>query len=415
MIRAADLLPIIQNEIEGPLMPWLERIAWYLAALIFTFGFARMLRENAGAGVDLFWWFGRAALCLALMGSGPLIIDRLAEIGQVIAVGEDGSSPINRFYIKQRNGFDYAYVKFSEGAFTVNDTSVQPVPGGVLGVLFSTETSIPNATRKLDQISRDMSLLYDGLSFARAVISFGDFFLMMMIGSFLVIAMRLVAPVMIALAIDRSIAQKVTYPYVWGVAVLTLIWPAVAIVIKGIAYLGGNLAMALGDNQRFYQLDHTTMQIIHNSEQNPVYTVLLAAVIMLIAGLSLWGSPYIAYQLSIGRVYEGVSTTISSWVGQFVGAGVEYYSSSMAASISRQADTLHAQGVYFGEVARAAAGQEAGNIQARANKIRGLSQVEVIALAEYLPPSQPNSISRVWQRLTLSSRRGYTGRSKSGK
>jgi len=375
MIRAADLLPIIQNEIEGPLIPWLERIAWYLAALIFTFGFARMLRENAGAGVDLFWWFGRAALCLALMGSGSLIIDRLAEIGQVIAVGEDGSSPINRFYIKQRNGFDYAYVKFSEGAFTVNDTSVQPVPGGVLGVLFSTETSIPNATRKLDKISRDMSLLYDGLSFARAVISFGDFFLMM-IGSFLVIAMRLVAPVMIALAIDRSIAQKVTYPYAWGVAVLTLIWPAVAIVIKGIAYLGGNLAMALGDNQRFYQFDQATMQIIHNSQQNPVYTVLLAAMIMLIAGLSLWGSPYIAYQLSVGRVYEGVSTTISSWVGQLVGAGVEYYSSSMAASISRQAETTQAQGVYFGEVTRASEGKEASDTSARANKIRSLSQTE---------------------------------------
>jgi hypothetical protein len=36
-------------------------------------------------GVDLFWWFGRAALYLALRGSGPLIIDRLAEIAAVVS------------------------------------------------------------------------------------------------------------------------------------------------------------------------------------------------------------------------------------------------------------------------------------------------------------------------------------------
>src|SRR5262249_50764762 len=96
---------------------------------------------------------------------------------------------------------------------------------------------------------------------------------------------------------------------------------------------------------------------------------------MLIAGLCLWGSPYIAYQLSVGRVYEGVSTTISSWVGQLVGAGIEYYSSSMAASISRQAETMQAQGQYSGEVTRAEAGREAGYLGIRARQSEKLAQL----------------------------------------
>jgi hypothetical protein len=370
--RATLLLPVIQNEVEGPLLPWLETFAWGLAALVIFGAFAKLWRENAGAGVDLFWWFARLGVIFALMGSGPLLIDRMAEIGQRLAFGEDGGAVLGKFYVQQRNNFNYAYVKFSEGLFTVKGTPVEPVPGGVLGVIFSTESSMRDATRKLDMISRDMSLLYDGLNLTRGVISFGDFFLTML-GSFLLIAVRLAAPIMIALAIDRSIAQRVTYPYIWGVVVLTLIWPIVALIIKSIAYLGRNIAMALGDNQRFYQFDQATMQIIHSSTQHPVYTVLFAAVIMLIAGLSLWGSPYIAYQLSVGRVYEGISTTISSWAGQVVGAGIEYYSASMAASITRQAEILQAQGGYQAEVTRAGAGQEAGNLQARASRIVGIT------------------------------------------
>jgi hypothetical protein len=143
-----------------------------------------------------------------------------------------------------------------------------------------------------------------------------------MLSSFLLIAMRLAAPIMIALATDRSLAQRVTYPYLWGVVVLTLIWPIIVLIIKSIAYMGGNVAMALGDKTPFYLFDETTMGIIKNGSQDPVYTVVIAAVIMLISGLSLWASPYIAYQLSFGGVYETVSQTVSGWSGYFRGASM---------------------------------------------------------------------------------------------
>lgn len=370
--RASDLLPILRNEIEGPLLPWLEGLSMFLAVLVAIGTFARMLRENAGAGADVYWWFVRAGIILALIGSGPKILDGMFIVGREIAVGEDGSSPLFQLYVKQRGNFDTAYRVFQEGLFTVKGVPVETAPGGVLGVLFSTESSAEDPVRKLDTISMSMPLVFDSLNFSRGVLTFGDFFLTML-GGFLMIAMRVASPVMIALAIDRSLAQRATYPYVWGAVVLTLIWPTVVILIKAIAYMGGNVAMALGDKQLFYQFDDRTMGVIHSGSQHPFYTAVFAAVIMLIAGLSVWAAPYLAYQMSQGRVYEGLSTTISSWVGQGIGAGVEYYSTATAARLTRQAEVLQAEGGYSAEITRAGAAKESADLQARAGKIIGVT------------------------------------------
>src|SRR5262245_54744581 len=56
---AKDILPIIRNEVEGPLLPWLENLSLLVAVLVMIAAFARLWRENAGAGVDLYWWFAR--------------------------------------------------------------------------------------------------------------------------------------------------------------------------------------------------------------------------------------------------------------------------------------------------------------------------------------------------------------------
>src|SRR6266545_175172 len=62
--RAGELIPKLQSEIESPLLSWFEKIAIVLAALVVMFSFARLWRENNGAGADAFWWFGRLAICL---------------------------------------------------------------------------------------------------------------------------------------------------------------------------------------------------------------------------------------------------------------------------------------------------------------------------------------------------------------
>lgn len=260
MQRAGEMIPKLQSELESPLLPWFETISIVLAALIVIFSFAWLWRENNGAGADVFWWFGRLAVCLALLGSGPFLINNLNIIGKQIAQGNEliGDSVLSRFYHTQRDSFNNSYQKFTEGLFTVRvngkDVPVKPGPNGtdiLLGVLYDKEANIKDVERKLDVSSWNMPTMFSVLSLSRGIIEFGDLFLIMMSG-FLMIAMRLAAPFMIAIAIDRNLANKISYPFLWGVIVLTMIWPAVSYLIRSLAYLTGNMAMAMGDSSPLY-------------------------------------------------------------------------------------------------------------------------------------------------------------------
>jgi len=377
--HAGALIPLLQNELEGPMLPWLERLSWGLAAVVFTFTFARMWRESSGAGADLFWWFGRAIICLALMGSGPAIISRLDTIGQSIAWGgSDGrTSVLYKFYDGQRKSFEVGYARFAKGYFTVEPTgeNIKPPAGGgaaVLGVLRDVVSSSQDVENKFESLSHDMPFLFSLLSFARGIMAFGDLFLLLL-GGFLMIAVRLAAPIMIAVAIDRNLAQRMSYPLLWGVIVLTLVWPAVAQLIRAFAYMGGNLAMSLDASDYVYQWNPQIMQEIMTSGAEPYHTVILAIVIMTLCGLSLWASPFIAYKVATGQIYESVSSTVSGWMGAIVGAGIELYSSSLASSITRQAEEKQAQGHYQSEVTRATEGFKRDNLQARASKLIGIT------------------------------------------
>ena len=381
MQRAGEMIPKLRTELESPLLPWFETISIVLAALIVIFGFARLWRENNGAGVDVFWWFGRLAVCLALLGSGPFLINSLNGMGKQIAQGNEliGDSVLSRFYHAQRDSFNDSYQKFTEGLFTVKvngkDVPVKPGPNGtdvVLGILYDKEANIKDVERKLDVSSWNMPTMFSVLSLSRGIIEFGDLFLTMMSG-FLMIAVRLAAPFMIAVAIDRNLASKISYPFLWGVIVLTLIWPAVSYLIRSLAYLAGNMAMAMGDSSPLYVWDPATMQVISNPLAQPVYTIVIAAVIMLITGLCVWFSPVIAYKISMGQVYESVSSTVSGWAAAIVGTGVELVSAQAAAALSNQAERTRAEGAYGSEVTRAGAGLEAGNLGVRARQIAAIA------------------------------------------
>jgi hypothetical protein len=381
--RAGNLIPLLQNEIEGPLLPWLENLSWTLAALVIMFGFARLWRENAGAGVDVFWWFGRVGIIFALMGTGPTIINTLDAIGQELAWGRSSrngdSVVLNRFYTNQRNSFEEGYRRFTMGHFTVEPTgeNLKPYPGGeeaVLGVLLDLVSSPQGINKKFESLSHDMPFLFSLLSFARGILAFGDLWLLVL-GGFLIIAVRLAAPVMIALAIDRNLAQKISYPFAWGVVILTLVWPIVAQLIRALAYMGGNLAMSLDRSDGVYQWNPQTMQEIMTSGAEPYHTVILAVLIVAVAGLSLWASPLIAYRVASGQIYESVSSTISGWMGAIVGAGIEFYSASAAAQITNMADQMQAQGGFGAEMMRAEAGKNAGELGIQARQAKELRQL----------------------------------------
>src|SRR5262245_66648490 len=106
--------------------------------------------------------------------------------------------------------------------------------------------------------------------------------------------------------------------------------------------------MSLDASDVVYQWDSQTMSEIMTSGAEPYYTVILAIVIMTIAGLSLWMSAVIAYKVAMGQVYESVSSSVSSWGGALVGAGIEFYSSTIAASLSNKAERTEEEGQFSG-------------------------------------------------------------------
>lgn len=170
--RAGEMIPKLQSEIESPLLSWFETISIVLAALIVMFSFARLWRENNGAGADVFWRFGRLAVCLALLGSGPFIINYLNSIGKQIAQGNEliGDSALSRFYHAQRDSFNDSYQKFTEGLFTVKvngqDVPVKPGPNGTdVGPRSSHEVS-PPATLYSPAQERNPGLTFQGAPLA---------------------------------------------------------------------------------------------------------------------------------------------------------------------------------------------------------------------------------------------------------
>src|SRR5262245_22236624 len=172
--RAGGLAEVIGKELEGPLLPFLEELSGLLGGFIVVAAFARMWRENSGAGVDLLWWFARLCVIFALLGNGPTIINEMANIGRKIA-GIEGNSntALQQFYKKQRADFDAAFKSFNDGAFKVRGTPVNPAPGGFMGVISSNEPSVLGPVRKFETISKSMPLLFDSMNVSRSVISFG--------------------------------------------------------------------------------------------------------------------------------------------------------------------------------------------------------------------------------------------------
>jgi hypothetical protein len=230
-----------------------------------------------------------------------------------------------------------------------------------------------NLDKKLNDSSYTLPTLFNLLNASRTILEAGDFWLLLL-GSVLVLIFKAAAPLMMAVAIDQKLAHKVTYPFVWGAGVLTLIWPAVSYFIRGLAYLFGNMAIALGDSEPLYNWDYAAMYAIKSNFASPVYVVAIAAFMMTIAGGCLWISPYLAYRFSMGQVYEGVSAAMSQFAAMVIGTGVEAYSATAAASINQLAQNTQAQGSYDAQTTEARANRESGMLRNQAAFITGKAQ-----------------------------------------
>jgi hypothetical protein len=382
--RAASLLPYIDNEIVSKLIGWFELLGWVFGNCLAGFAMLRIAREENGEGGNLYWWFGRLALFFVLSGTGLAIVNGLSVIGYEIANGNESTqrSILQNFYLAQRDSFNDSYSKFQQNMFTVKvdgrETAVNPVSLGsesIIGILVDTDSTLQNFDQKADVSQWDLSTMMTWLNFERALIEFGDLILVLL-GAALALGMKLAMPFMIACIVDKHIASRTTYPFFYGVIALTLIWPSVSKIIRIVAYMWGNVAMAVGDDSPLYIWSYETMRAITNPLAQPQYTIALAAFAMALGALCLYGTPFISLYLLSGRIYESVATVVSSWMGAMVGTGIEKYSAEAAAALNRQAETTQYSAGYQADVTRSGGQQESANMRAQGHRMGQLAAIQ---------------------------------------
>jgi hypothetical protein len=382
--RAAGLLPYFDSEIVAKLMGWLELLAWVAGNCLAGFAMLRIVREDNGEGANLYWWFGRLALFFILSGTSLAIINTMSAVGYEIANGNETrqQSVLQQLYMAQRDSFNESYARFQQNMFTVNvdgrETAIEPVSlgtGSVLGIVVDTDTTLQNFDQKADVSQWDISTMMTWLNFERALIEFGDLILVIL-GAAITLGMKLAMPFMLAGIVDKHIASKTTYPFFYGLLALTLVWPSVSKIIRIVAYMWGNVAMAVGDSSPLYIWNYETMRAITDPLAQPQYTIALAAFAMGLGALSLYGTPFISLYFLSGRVYESVATVVSSWMGAMVGTGIEKYSAEAAASITRQAEATQYNAGYQADVTRSGGQLEAGNLRASGQRASQMASIQ---------------------------------------
>src|ERR1051326_7117768 len=382
--RAGSLLPYFENEIVSKLIGWFELLAWVFGNCLAGFAMLRIVREDNGEGGNLYWWFGRLALFFMLSGTSLAIVNGLTGIGNEIANGNETGqrSVLQNLYLAQRDSFNDSYAKFQQNMFTVRvdgrETAVEPVPLGnesVLGIIVDSESNIQNFDQKADVSQWNISSMMTWLNYERALLEFGDLILVIL-GAALTLGMKLAMPFMLAGIVDKHIASKTTYPFFYGLIALTLVWPSVSKIITIVAYMWGNVAMAVGDGSPLYIWNYDTMKAITNPLAQPQYTVALAAFAMALGALCLYGTPFISLYFLSGRIYESVATVVSSWMGAMVGTGIEKYSAEAAASINRQAETTQYNAGYQADVTRSGGQLEAGNMRAQGQRASQMASIQ---------------------------------------
>jgi len=376
-------MPYMRRQIEKPLISKLRFLALILSSIILLFSFIRIIRENDGASTELYYWFGRAIICMALFAISPFLVSSVYKIGRTFTV------PIEPLIQEKREAFNDQYYTFVQGHFVIKDeknvfiqpTYIEPGEFGWVGVLTDHESgdgkinglkTIESAT---DLTSWSMPKLFFGLNLARGILQSGEIFLLVLSG-FIMIALRLAAPFMVAVAFDKKLAERITYPFIWGTVVFTMVFPVVRDCLTYTAYTVGSFGLALYDGAAPYSIDERTAQILKNNAYDPTLVIIMTLVIMLVGGLMLWASPYLAYRMATGQVFEAVSSTASGWMAAIIGSAVEFTGLKAGASLQRQAENTQTQGGYQAEMTRARGSLDASNLGANARQISGHANIE---------------------------------------
>jgi hypothetical protein len=366
IIVAGNLIPRVQEAVESPLIKGLENLAFWIAVIVMLFSFARLFRENDGATKDLFWWCFRLTVIFMLFGTGRTIINTWSQIGyDIINVTE-----FRKVLWDAEIEFDANYQKFTEGMFLVKATSTSEA----IAALTTDDVNLRNIANAANNPSAwSLPNIFIGITIGRAILQFSEVFLAML-GALILIALRLFAPFAIALAIDRGLAQRISYPFAWSAAVFTMVTPLVSHILGYIVYQVGNMALTIirPESQIFTLAADGSITGDPNMVGPATAACVVLIVLMIVSALLLLASPYISYKLAFGQIFEAVSATAAGWMGALTATGIEIAGITFGSALQRQASETRIEGQAQAEIARALAGREASDLQSRAHKILGL-------------------------------------------
>jgi len=366
VIVAGNLIPRVQEAIESPLVKGLENLAFWIAVIVMLFSFARLFRENDGATKDLFWWCFRLAIVFTLFGTGRTIINTWSQIGyDIVNVTE-----FRKVLWDAELEFNTNYDKFTEGMFLVKATSTSDA----IAALTTDDVNLRNIANAASNPSAwSLPNIFIGVTIGRAILQFSSVFLALL-SALILIALRLFAPFAIALAIDRGLAQRISWPFVWSAAVFTMVTPLVSHVIGYIVYQVGNMALTIikPESQIFALAADGSITGDPNMVGPATAACVVLIVLMIVSALLLLASPYISYKLAFGQIFEAVSATAAGWMGALTATGIEIAGITFGSALQRQASETRIEGQAQAEIARAMAAREASDLQSRAHKILGL-------------------------------------------
>lgn len=366
VIVAGNLIPRVQEAIESPLVKGLENLAFWIAVIVMLFSFARLFRENDGATKDLFWWCLRLAIVFTLFGTGRAIINTWSQIGyDIVNVTE-----FRKVLWDAELEFNTNYDKFTEGMFLVKATST----GEAIAALTTDDVNLRNIANAASNPSAwSLPNIFIGVTIGRAILQFSNVFLALL-SALILIALRLFAPFAIALAIDRGLAQRISWPFVWSAAVFTMVTPLVSHIIGYIVYQVGNMALTIikPESQIFALAADGSITGDPNMVGPATAACVVLIVLMVVSALLLLASPYISYKLAFGQIFEAVSATAAGWMGALTATGIEIAGITFGSALQRQAGETRIEGQAQAEIARAMAVREASDLQSRAHKILGL-------------------------------------------
>ena len=369
VIVAGNLIPRVQEAIESPLVKGLENLAFWIAVIVMLFSFARLFRENDGATKDLFWWCFRLAIVFTLFGTGRTIINTWSQIGyDIVNVTE-----FRKVLWDAETEFNTNYDKFTEGMFLVKATNASEA----LAALTTDDVSLRNIASAANPSAWSLPNIFIGVTIGRAILQFSNVFLALL-SALILIALRLFAPFAIALAIDRGLAQRISWPFVWSAAVFTMVTPLVSHIIGYIVYQVGNMALTIikfaewPESQIFSLAADGSITGDPNMVGSATAACVVLIVLMVVSALLLLASPYISYKLAFGQIFEAVSATAAGWMGALTATGIEIAGITFGSALQRQASETRIEGQAQAEIARAMATREASDIQSRAHKILSL-------------------------------------------